>query len=278
MGTAPACSPHSNSYNSLMGRHLFTRVAIASILSTPSPMHAQNAARWPNLFALADTTIVEPKPVKPCYGHGRQPDSVALTVAPVASVEYGTAAGWRPAGASGWVMDTIVAALRSVECMENGEPQFATVERGHRFLRLNVMPLPGQPPDIIRERSHGGGLLQVRAVSLPNDSAALLSTESLAAAQQRAKREEAKRDAAEVRVRRKALLAKGWPKDAVDDIVNGYVRIGFTPAMVTEALGEPDHVNVTVSEYYGKTEQWVYGLGAYIYFRHGRVTSMSFTR
>jgi len=253
-------------------------MALAFIDVAPSASLGQNAARWPGLFALADSNSVEPKPLKPCYGRGRQPDSVALTVAPLASVEYRTAAGWRPTAASGWVMDTIVAALRSVECMENGEPQFATVERGHRFLRLNVMPLPGQPPDIIRERSHNRGLLQVRAVALPNDSAALLSTESLAAAQQRAKRDEAKRDAAEARIRRKALLAKGWPKDVVDDIVNGYVRIGFTLAMVTEALGEPDHVNVTVSEYDGKTEQWVYGVGSYIYFRHGRVTSMSFTR
>ena len=48
-------------------------------------------------------------------------------------------------------------------------------------------------------------------------------------------------------------------------ILNGEVRIGFTKAMCEEAWGAPDYINNTISSY-GTWEQWVYGIGSYLYF------------
>lgn len=48
-------------------------------------------------------------------------------------------------------------------------------------------------------------------------------------------------------------------------IMNGEVRIGFTKQMCEEAWGEPQYINNTISSY-AKWEQWVYGLGTYLYF------------
>ena len=53
-------------------------------------------------------------------------------------------------------------------------------------------------------------------------------------------------------------------------ILNGEVRIGFTKAMCKEAWGEPSYINNTISSY-GTWEQWVYGLGSYLYFNGNKL-------
>ena len=52
-------------------------------------------------------------------------------------------------------------------------------------------------------------------------------------------------------------------------------RIGMTAKQVTEKTnwGEPESINKTVTQY-GVEEQWVYGLGTYLYFRNGRLTAI----
>jgi hypothetical protein len=262
----------------------------AFVGAVASSASAQQHLAWSDVFARSErSTSYEPHPQDPaCFGFGRQPDSVALTVAPLGQVEYWTPAGWRPAG-SGWAVDTSYAALRRVDCVEGGDPRYATVERDHHSLRLMVFPLPGDPVDILRGRAKDGTLSPLKKATFRNGIVALVSAatfqDSLAAAAKAEQREQARRDAEEERARqreiavhRKALLARGWSPELVDAILAGKVAIGMTPAMVTEALGEPDHINVTVSEYDGRTEQWVYGFSTYIYFRRGHVTSMQFSR
>ncbi len=52
-------------------------------------------------------------------------------------------------------------------------------------------------------------------------------------------------------------------------------RIGMTAKQVIEKTnwGEPESVNRTVTQY-GAEEQWVYGLGTYLYFKNGRLTAI----
>lgn len=52
-------------------------------------------------------------------------------------------------------------------------------------------------------------------------------------------------------------------------------RIGMTAKQVIEKTnwGEPESVNRTATQY-GVEEQWVYGLGTYLYFKNGRLTAI----
>lgn len=58
-------------------------------------------------------------------------------------------------------------------------------------------------------------------------------------------------------------------------IMNGEVRIGFTKQMCEEAWGEPQYINNTISSY-AKWEQWVYGLGTYLYFSGNKLVVIQY--
>jgi len=55
------------------------------------------------------------------------------------------------------------------------------------------------------------------------------------------------------------------------------VLIGMTAAQAREARGNPSSVNRTESAY-GAREQWVYGLGEYVYLRNDVVESVQTSR
>lgn len=63
----------------------------------------------------------------------------------------------------------------------------------------------------------------------------------------------------------KSSLIKKYGQANARLILNGEVRIGFSKAMCNEAWGEPDYINRTTSAY-RNWEQWVYGIGSYLYF------------
>lgn len=56
-------------------------------------------------------------------------------------------------------------------------------------------------------------------------------------------------------------------------IIDGRVKIGFTKKMCEEAWGEPNEINKSIGSW-GVHEQWVYGLGSYLYFENGKLTSI----
>lgn len=56
-------------------------------------------------------------------------------------------------------------------------------------------------------------------------------------------------------------------------IIQGKVKIGFTKQMCKDAWGEPQSIN-TSTRTWGTHEQWVYGLGSYLYFENGKLTSI----
>jgi len=70
------------------------------------------------------------------------------------------------------------------------------------------------------------------------------------------------------------LIAEyGWTRKCAERVLEGYIYIGDTKEIVLESWGQPEDINRTTTAY-GTTEQWVYGLGCYIYFENGKVTAI----
>lgn len=59
-----------------------------------------------------------------------------------------------------------------------------------------------------------------------------------------------------------------WPTSAIEAIKNKRVFIGMNREQVVLSWGEPTNKNLTVTGK-GTKEQWVYGIGDYLYFRNG---------
>lgn len=95
-----------------------------------------------------------------------------------------------------------------------------------------------------------------------------------------ARRAEEERQREEARLQRekeerehKAALYRKYGRQTADLILAGKVRIGMTREMCREAWGSPDDINRS-SGSWGVHEQWVYGLGSYLYFENGILSSI----
>lgn len=95
-----------------------------------------------------------------------------------------------------------------------------------------------------------------------------------------AQRAEEERQREEARIQRekeerehKASLYQKYGKQTAGLILAGKVRIGMTREMCREAWGSPDDINRS-SGSWGVHEQWVYGLGSYLYFENGILSSI----
>jgi hypothetical protein len=75
------------------------------------------------------------------------------------------------------------------------------------------------------------------------------------------------------RERENSIVARGWPASITSAVSERNVLPGMTPEQVTEAWGPPRGVNQTIRAT-GVSEQWVYGLGRYVHFDNGRVTTI----
>lgn len=86
--------------------------------------------------------------------------------------------------------------------------------------------------------------------------------------------EEAKKLASIKRQQRTKELYKKYGKTTADLILKGQVCIGMTKAMVLESWGHPSGgINKTTGAW-GTHEQWVYGMGQYLYFENGKLTTI----
>lgn len=86
--------------------------------------------------------------------------------------------------------------------------------------------------------------------------------------------EEAKKLACIKRQQRTKELYKKYGKATADLILKGQVCIGMTKAMVLESWGHPSGgINKTTGAW-GIHEQWVYGMGQYLYFENGKLTTI----
>jgi hypothetical protein len=64
-----------------------------------------------------------------------------------------------------------------------------------------------------------------------------------------------------------------WKRPACDAIVEKQVAIGMSKEQAIAAWGKPKDTNTT-STAGGTREQWVYGLGTYIYFTDGILSAV----
>lgn len=75
---------------------------------------------------------------------------------------------------------------------------------------------------------------------------------------------EKQKEEREDRIYKQSLIKKYGARNATL-ILDEQVRIGFTKEMCVESWGEPRYINSTITRF-GKQEQWVYGIGCYLYF------------
>lgn len=74
--------------------------------------------------------------------------------------------------------------------------------------------------------------------------------------------------------KKRELERLGEERKEKERLARGGVRVGMTKAQVTRSnWGEPESINTTIV---GRitTEQWVYGLGEYLYFKNGRLSAI----
>lgn len=91
-------------------------------------------------------------------------------------------------------------------------------------------------------------------------------------------KEEAKRiidEAKEAREEQeyKKELIKRYGASNASLILEGRVKIGFTKEMCEESWGAPDDINTTITRN-RRWEQWVYGIGCYLYFEGDRLVAI----
>lgn len=70
-----------------------------------------------------------------------------------------------------------------------------------------------------------------------------------------------------------ARLIKKYGKSIAKEMMDGYVRIGWTKEMCIESWGEPNGINKTTNKY-SVSEQWVYEGGSYLYFENGKLVTI----
>ena len=69
------------------------------------------------------------------------------------------------------------------------------------------------------------------------------------------------------------IRARGWPAAITEAVIAGRIAIGMTEAQVRASWGAPSRINRTMT---GSVthEQWVYGLGTYVYLTDGVVRTI----
>lgn len=109
-----------------------------------------------------------------------------------------------------------------------------------------------------------------------------IETERVLAQQQALEKEaaeatEIKKQQAERKAERKAIMVKKYGKYYGELIAEGKVVLGMTKAMCKDAWGEPDDIHTSIGSW-GTHEQWVYDYeyssDSYLYFENGKLTSI----
>jgi multidrug efflux pump subunit AcrA (membrane-fusion protein) len=83
--------------------------------------------------------------------------------------------------------------------------------------------------------------------------------------------------AAAAAARERTIRSKRWPSRFTEAVLERRVMIGMTAEMVRLAWGPPETINSTITAA-GEREQWVYGLGSYVYLVGSVVTAIQTSR
>jgi len=79
------------------------------------------------------------------------------------------------------------------------------------------------------------------------------------------------------RRRQATVLAKKWPPNIEQAVIERKVFVGMTTEQAQLAWGPPARINETIHAT-GKFEQWVYGSDRYLYFESGKLTAIQSSR
>ncbi len=108
-------------------------------------------------------------------------------------------------------------------------------------------------------------IVRVRSARVFNDSVRAVFRNQRESARLAAR----KRDAERV----DRIRARGWSSEVTRLVLSGKIRIGMTREQVRTAWGSPKDINTTLTTS-GRLEQWVYGIGSYVYFTDGIVRTI----
>lgn len=97
------------------------------------------------------------------------------------------------------------------------------------------------------------------------------------AAEQERERKEREASMRAGREREAAIRARRWPPSIEKAAIERKVLIGMTTEQVTASWGRPYSINETITAR-GKSEQWVYGTGQYLYFDNGILKTIQTSR
>jgi hypothetical protein len=231
---------------------------------------------------------------RPKYGQrlgseceGPQPDSLTLVSPLPAGMRYGPYLVLpfdTPTGdAAGRYMeppttpDTLRVALAKTYCFSNGRMETALLERdGGYLLYKQSSATPNQYPLLYGTASNGdlSPLVWDERLEHVTTQAGLdeeLGRMRAAAAERERKAQERRRVAQRERIA--GYRAKNWSQRAIDAVLEEKIYIGMNQEMVRESWGAPEDINRTIYPF-GVHEQWVYGLGNYVYFEDGVVTTI----
>ena len=64
-----------------------------------------------------------------------------------------------------------------------------------------------------------------------------------------------------------------WDAPTIEAIKQRKIKIGMTESQVRLSWGQPERINKSVGVY-GAREQWVYGLGKYVYIQNGKMANI----
>lgn len=286
---------------------MWVRPAVTASVLLAAPTHAQVVANAPatapsDSLAARLAALLAPSPGVPCAGlaagdsvrlvrHGDEDDE---TIQVVDGADMTTRAD------TGWTALTFV--VRAARCEVALAPPrymtavhvFGTVGARVVYVRFHpkgvarvVLPAPGEgTPAVVVEANDGSTALAVQrrigrvwtpVVALeqhtPSGARVLLLT-------LRARTDSLREPRRLAAPGERAIAAEfvRLPRVRQRPSISNYIRVGMTAEDILQRWGTPDHVNSTTTAA-GRTEQWVYDAGAYVYFDvKGRVTGFQESR
>jgi hypothetical protein len=263
----------------------------------PASLRGQEEATWSTVLQVTGRVLTAPAPdLAECFSEVRHPDSLLLRAAgrtlrtPIGHLWTTDSTGgrWEPLLSPRWD-DSITVKVLGYSCPDGPTSQPAVlVEHSGALARLFsgtfadadriiqgslsdtitialTSTIPNRPVTQLRRLCEDttcfGGLSSVQVLldSLKRQRDRIAAAKAQEAARQRAR-------AAKAQAEREAgWRAAGWTEVDIATIRAGQIRVGMNKAMVRAAWGAPATVNTTTTTA-GTEEQWVYGLGQYVYF------------
>jgi hypothetical protein len=122
-------------------------------------------------------------------------------------------------------------------------------------------------------------IVKVKQIDTPERRAARAraAEEARRSTEARAKAERLKAQAEAAERRRATILAKKWPREIEQAVLDRQIRIGMTSEQVQVSRGKPASIHETIRAS-GTSEHWRYGDDQVLYFENGILTTIQRSR